>query len=63
MAVDRVAARAARGGHGVPEEVIRRRFEAGLRNFERLYKGLVDDWVLYDNSAPRCRLIASGRNR
>ena len=34
----------------MPEEVIRRRFDAGLRNFEQLYKPLVDEWVLYDNS-------------
>jgi len=37
------------GGHNVPEEVIRRRFVHGIRNFER-YKVLVDSWQLYDNS-------------
>lgn len=50
MAVARVRQRVAAGGHNVPEEVIRRRFDAGLRNFEQLYKPLVDEWVLYDNS-------------
>lgn len=50
MAVARVRQRVAAGGHDVPEEVIRRRFDAGLRNFEQLYKPLVDEWVLYDNS-------------
>lgn len=40
----------AAGGHNVPEDVIRRRFDAGLRNFSQVYKPLVDEWVLYDNS-------------
>ena len=55
LAVARVAARVRQGGHDVPEEVIRRRFDSRLRNFEHVYKPLVDSWVLYDNSglAPR----------
>ena len=28
----------------------KRRFEAGYRNFENLYKTAVDAWALYDNS-------------
>lgn len=50
MAVARVRQRVAAGGHNVPEDVILRRFDAGLRNFEQFYKPLVDEWVLYDNS-------------
>ena len=46
-----------RGGHNIPEPVIRRRFEAGLRNFEKLYKPAVDEWALYDNSASEPILI------
>jgi len=38
MAIARVAARIAQGGHAVPEEVIRRRFVAGWRNFQQIYK-------------------------
>ena len=34
----------------MPENVIRRRFAAGLENFRQHYKGAVDDWILYDNS-------------
>lgn len=33
IAVARVAERVKMGGHSVPEMTIRRRFEAGLRNF------------------------------
>ncbi|MCK5526784.1 MAG: zeta toxin family protein [Candidatus Latescibacteria bacterium] len=50
MAISRVSLRVAQGGHSVPEPVIRRRFDAGLRNFHDVYKGLVDAWVFYDNA-------------
>ena len=50
MATARVAQRVREGGHDVPEEVIRRRFDAGRRNFEQVYRDLVDGWILYDNS-------------
>ena len=49
MAIGRVAERVAQGGHSVPEDVIRRRFVAGRRNFETIYRNLVDSWLLYDN--------------
>ena len=49
IAIERVATRVMQGGHNVPEEVIRRRFAHGIKNFER-YKLLVDSWQLYDNS-------------
>jgi predicted ABC-type ATPase len=34
----------------VPEEVIRRRYVRGARNFFETYQPLADSWVLYDNS-------------
>lgn len=49
IASERVATRVLQGGHHVPEDVIRRRFAHGIKNFER-YKALVDGWQLYDNS-------------
>jgi predicted ABC-type ATPase len=62
LAIARVAARIAQGGHYVANTVIRRRFDAGMLNFETVYRRLVDSWVLYDNSEPTPRLIASGDN-
>ena len=50
IAIERVATRVAQGGHAVSETVIRRRYMASLRNFNEIYKGLVDVWTLYDNS-------------
>lgn len=49
-AIARVAERVRQGGHDVAESVIRRRFAAGLANFQRYYAPQVDEWALYDNS-------------
>ena len=50
MAIARVAERVKQGGHAVPDAVVRRRFTAGLRNFEQVYRDRVDAWAMYDNS-------------
>lgn len=49
-AIARVVQRVRQGGHAIPEATIRRRFAAGLENFQRLYAPLVDAWALYDNA-------------
>jgi len=59
LAVQRVADRVAQGGHGIPEDVIRRRFAAGRRNFLSIYKSLADAWRHYDNAGDQPVLIAS----
>ncbi|HSW68648.1 MAG TPA: zeta toxin family protein [Gammaproteobacteria bacterium] len=50
LAISRVAERVKMGGHSVPENTIKRRFESGLKNFFRLYKPLADSWQMYDNT-------------
>ena len=50
IAIARVAARVAQGGHHVASDVVRRRFKSGLRNFKDIYMDLVDKWEWYDNS-------------
>lgn len=50
LAISRVADRVRMGGHFVPEQTIRRRYAAGLRNFFNLYSPLADSWQFYDNS-------------
>ena len=62
IAIERVATRVIQGGHNVPEDVIRRRFTHGIKNFER-YKALVDSWQLYDNSDDPVVLINEGQNK
>ena len=51
MAVQRVAKRVASGGHHIPEEVIRRRYERGIENFFSCYSLAADTWVLMNNTA------------
>ena len=63
LAIERVRERVAQGGHNIPEETIRRRFTAGLRNFLATYRMIVDEWALYDNSGKEPRLIDYGTNR
>ena len=62
FAVNRVRQRVAEGGHHVPEEVIRRRFDAGRRNFDTIYRELVDEWSLYDCSGDVPIRLAHGSN-
>jgi predicted ABC-type ATPase len=58
VAISRVHARVSGGGHDVPEAVVRRRFHRSVSNFLRSYRGLVDSWMLFDNSAAIPTLIA-----
>jgi len=58
-AIFRVAERVKQGGHNIPEAVIRRRFAAGLKNFEQVYQALVDSWMQFDNSGDSPILIRS----
>lgn len=57
-AVQRVAARVASGGHNIPEDVIRRRYERGLDNFFNSYSPVADTWVFADNTDRPPRRIA-----
>jgi len=60
LAIVRVAYRVKQGGHHIPESIIRRRFWAGLSNFECHYRHVMDAWALYDNSGDSPVLIEWG---
>ena len=62
IAIKRVAVRVTQGGHNVAVEAIRRRYVAGWRNFNAVYRTLVDAWAVYDNSGPRPLLMDEGEN-
>lgn len=62
MAVERVAERVRQGGHNVPEQVIRRRFVSGMKNFIEVYRSLVNEWALYDNAGEEPILLEWGQN-
>lgn len=61
-AIDRVATRVRQGGHDIPEDVIRRRFASGLRNFDTIFKAEVNDWALYDNAGDEPVLLDWSEN-
>ena len=56
----RVRQRVTEGGHDVPEDAVRRRHPATLKNFWMLYLPLVHDWQFYDNSSGEMTLVAEG---
>jgi predicted ABC-type ATPase len=62
VAVARVAERVRQGGHGIPEDTIRRRFDAGLHNLQHAYKPIVDAWMLYDSAGDRPVALDAGVN-
>ena len=61
-AIAPVALRVRQGGHDVPPEIIRRRFAAGLRNFQDVYRHCVDYWQWFDNSGDTPILNDEGVN-
>jgi predicted ABC-type ATPase len=58
QAVERVALRVRVGGHHVPEDDVRRRFDRSRRHFLEDYLPLADEWGLWDNQVPPPRQIA-----
>jgi predicted ABC-type ATPase len=61
-AIRRVAEQVKQGGHPVAEDVIRRRFAAGMRHFPETYRQRVDYWMWLDNSGLELVLIDEGKN-
>ena len=62
VAIARVAKRVATGGHNIPDDVVRRRLQAGWYNFEHIYRDLVDEWAVYDGTGSPPVFLAEGRN-
>jgi predicted ABC-type ATPase len=60
LALQRIAERVAKGGHNIPEPIVRRRYVAGICNLFRLFMSEVDSWEIYDNSKYPAIQIARG---
>ncbi len=60
MAVERIRARVAAGGHNIDEETVRRRYYTGLSYLFNDYMNTCDKWTMADNSTPPFKLIAEG---
>lgn len=57
--IARVQQRVALGGHGVPEDVLRRRYLKSIMNFESVCR-MSDSWILYYNGDKKIIEIARG---
>ena len=60
LAIERVRARVEAGGHDIPEETIRRRYQVGIDYFFHYYSPICERWILADNSQIPFRVIAEG---
>ena len=63
IAIERVAKRVQAGGHDIPEETIRRRYQMGLNYLFHHYMQTCDKWILADNSVPPFEVIAEGSKK
>jgi len=50
LAIERVKLRVSEGGHNIPVDDIKRRFERSWINFQSLYRPLADGWTVFDTS-------------
>ena len=60
LAISRVKNRVIEGGHNVPENVIKRRYDRGLINLFNLFIPIIDEWALINNSGKPYQTIAYG---
>ncbi len=60
LAIQRVETRVKEGGHNIPIDVIKRRYNNGLKNFFNRYIYIVDKWFLVDNSGETFQFVAEG---
>lgn len=58
--IARVAHRVSRGGHGIPEDTLRRRFVVSGAYLESTYKPLADDWKIYASGGETPELLDLG---
>ena len=58
QAIQRVAQRVKEGGHNVPEDVIRRRFQLGISNLVNLFIPICDSVHVWNNTKGEAQLVA-----
>lgn len=58
LAVERVRIRVAEGGHNIEQEIIKRRYNRGIKNLFDLYLPIVNGALIFDNSEGIYELIA-----
>ena len=58
LAIARVKKRVSEGGHDIPDEVVKRRYQRGIENLFKLFLDEVNYLLIFDNSGPDPALIA-----
>jgi len=58
--IERIRLRVQNGGHNVPADDVRRRYERSKQNFVTIYAPLSDHWMLYYNGGSEISLVAHG---
>jgi len=61
LAIERIKLRVFQGGHNVPLEDVRRRFERSWINFQTIYKPLADAWIVFDTSGSEPVIIEESK--
>lgn len=62
-AVIRVAKRVSEGGHNIPIDVIKRRYQSGIENLFSIYLDIVDSWMIVENlRSPRVVIADGGKD-
>ena len=62
QAIQRVAQRVKEGGHNVPTDIIRRRFQLGIANLVNLFIPICDNVLVFNNTRTPAQLIARKEN-
>jgi len=60
LAIERVKLRVSEGGHDIPNAVIIRRYNSGIKNLFNLYIPKSDYWIIFDNSESESIHVAEG---
>ena len=63
LALARIKDRVAEGGHNVPQEDVKRRFDRSMSNFFKIYRSLLDSWMLFNNAGIKPLLIAEEKDK
>ncbi len=58
IALARIKERVIDGGHNVPVKDVKRHFSRGFYNFFKLYRPILDSWMLFNNSGATPTIIA-----
>jgi len=62
LAIERVAKRVQEGGHHIPEDVIRRRYQRGIQNLLNIYLEICNEVMIVENTNTDLEVVAEATN-